>query len=109
MSYSKHYLKPTFIYIAIQYSVPGCVKIGMSLRPEVRLSNFKVGSAIKDYEIAYSTPMVSREFARRVELHFKNNYNSSGEWYEMSVEQAISIIERYKTTYTGPNSKFFNK
>jgi len=68
MNYSKAYIKPTYIYIAVQLSNPEWVKIGMSENPKHRLSNFKVGSPTKDYIITYITPMINRAFARRCEL-----------------------------------------
>jgi len=106
-TYSKGVIAPTFIYVAIQQSVPGWVKIGMSYSPKKRISDFRVGSALKDYELVYEAPIITREFARRIEIFFKNNYESRrGEWYRLDVDDAIKAIERYKLTYTSTaNSK----
>ena len=84
-----------FIYVISNPAWSEWVKIGRATSPEDRLSSYQTGSPLRDYSLEYSLYV---EDTYVYEKYFNDNYSqsNSGEWYMMSINGAIEIIESIK-------------
>lgn len=91
--------KPQFIYVITHPMFNGWVKIGRAIDPERRLSVYQTCSPFRDFEMPYYT-YVLKPVA--YEWYFEENYkhankNNKPEWFKMSVDEAIKVIENIKS------------
>lgn len=77
----------------------GWLKIGCTRFIERRLSALNTGSPFRDYKCLHMKFFSDRHFAegkahKAAKLIFTDHDKQNGEWFKMSVEQAIDIIDR---------------
>jgi len=90
--------KEAYIYLIIHPKFDGWVKIGRTVNLVNRLLTYQVGCPNREYKYVY-TKLVSIDLLRKIEDYFKVNIHSRGwEWYKISIEEAISIIEKIINT-----------
>ena len=79
-----------FIYILENPVYKKHIKIGKTFHLSSRLSTYNTGSPFKDYYYSYTK---ETEYYKIIENYFNDNFNSENEWYELTREEAITIIE----------------
>ena len=89
------------IYV-IAYSKDGPVKIGYSNNPPQRLKQLQTGSS-KSLKLCGSLGLKNEDLARSIEkiiLHYlkENDFLAHGEWYNVSVNSALKILELFPST-----------
>jgi hypothetical protein len=95
-SYSQ--IKEGHVYIITNKAWPEWVKIGMAIDAEDRLSGYQTSSPHRDYKLEHSVYSNDRRKAEQ-KAHTKaliKALDSNGEWFKLSVEQAISILDSLK-------------
>ncbi len=83
----------TYLYV-IAESYEGPVKIGYSAQPEKRLKQLQTGASTK-LNLCYQQSVKNNE-AKRIErmIHKTLGYKRShGEWFNLSVEEAIIEVQ----------------
>lgn len=87
--------KEGYVYIITNPAWPDWVKIGMAVDAEDRLNGYQTSSPMRDYKLEYSVKSNDRRRAER-EAHkkaLKKCDNSHGEWFKMSVGEAIELLD----------------
>ena len=90
----KPILRVEYIYIITNKVFKDNIKIGKTIDPIKRLSNYNVGDPNKNYQYVF---LKETSVADVIEKYFKNKYSSNNEWYSLSIEEAsnkiLNIIE----------------
>jgi len=84
-----------YVYVITNKAWPGWIKIGMALDPEERLNNYQTSSPHRDYSLEHYVASNDRRMSEK-ESHTKAlplSTDSKGEWFKLSVEQAITILD----------------
>ena len=86
-------MRKTYIYIVIHPKFEGWLKVGRSLNLLERLNTYQVCCPNREFSYGY-TKELSLDKIRLVENYFKTNIHNNGyEWFECTLEKAITIIE----------------
>ena len=88
-------VKEGYVYVISNKAWPGWVKIGMAVDAEERLSGYQTSSPHRDYVLEHSVASNDRRKSER-EAHTRAlplATDSKGEWFKLSVEQAITILD----------------
>ena len=88
-------VKEGYVYVITNKAWPGWVKIGMAVDAEERLSGYQTSSPHRDYVLEHSVASNDRRKSER-EAHTRAlplATDSKGEWFKLSVEQAITILD----------------
>ena len=80
------------------------VKIGTSVRPQIRLINMQVGSPVKLHLIAVRGFIAADEIEALLHHRLKD-YHLHGEWFDLSVDRAIKILEDFDPRPLAKQSK----
>lgn len=82
-----------FVYIVTNPAWPGWVKIGSAIDPVDRARSYNTGSPYRDYELqAYAYSGNRRELEDVIHKE-ADHVRGRGEWFDMSVEEAIELID----------------
>ena len=84
-----------FVYVITNKAWPEWVKIGMAVDAVTRCNGYQTSSPYRDFVLEHSVPTGNRRKAEQ-EAHTKAislAIESSGEWFKLSVEQAINILD----------------
>ncbi len=88
-------IKEGYVYVITNNAWPEWVKIGMAVDAEDRLSGYQTSSPHRDYILEHAVHSGDRRKAEQ-EAHtkaLKIALDSNGEWFKLSVEQAINILD----------------
>lgn len=95
-----------YIYILTNDTMPGLVKIGFTKnKPSERVKQINAATGVPlDFEVKYQYPCfnahdLEQEIHRYLENELGNRTNRNKEFFNMTVEQAISVIERIGEPY----------
>jgi len=94
-TYKLSSIKKGYVYAITNKAWPDWVKIGMAVDVEERLSSFQTSSPHRDYILEHSVASNDRRKSEK-EAHTKAlplSIDCKGEWFKMSVEQAITILD----------------
>tara|TARA_R100001377_G_scaffold17431_1_gene8813 strand:- start:2481 stop:2954 length:474 start_codon:yes stop_codon:yes gene_type:complete len=85
------------VYVITNPAFVGWVKIGMAIDSEDRLKGYQTSSPHRDYKLEYSKPFTDRRKAE-AEAHTisKQSHVKAGEWFQMTIQEATSVIEGIK-------------
>ena len=75
------------------------IKIGKSIDFERRLRSYQTYSPLKDYRKLYAVDVRRRDIAEGLAHRFasdSSHYEPQGEWFHITKEQAIEILDRVK-------------
>lgn len=78
-----------YIYILTNPAYSEYVKIGKSIKLGMRLSTYNTGSPFRDYKYEF---VLETNKTSEIESYFNTNFESSNEWYKMSIDEAKQII-----------------
>jgi hypothetical protein len=83
------------VYIITNPAWTGWVKIGMAVDAEDRLNGYQTGSPFRDYKVEYSIKCKDRRKSEK-RAHtkaLKKCGEAHGEWFKMSVGEAIELLD----------------
>ena len=91
-------VKEGYVYVISNKAWPGWVKIGMAVDSEDRLKGYQTGDPHRSYKLEFSRNFNDRRKAES-KAHVLAGKSSiqSGEWFNMSVQDAINVIEGVET------------
>ena len=85
------------VYVITNPAFPDWVKIGMAVDSEDRLKGYQTGDPHRSYKLEFSKGFDDRRKAEaKAHTLAKNSFIKSGEWFNMSVQDAINVIEGIK-------------
>jgi len=88
-------IKEGYVYVIANKAWPGWVKIGMAVDAEERLGGYQTSSPHRDYTLEHTVASNDRRKSEK-EAHTRAlplSVDSKGEWFKLSVEQAITILD----------------
>ena len=88
-------VKEGYVYVISNKAWPGWVKIGMAVDVDERLNSFQTSSPHRDYILEHSVASNDRRKSEK-EAHTRAlplSTDTKGEWFKLSVEQAITILD----------------
>lgn len=94
-TYKTDTIKEGYVYAITNKAWPGWVKIGMAIDAEDRCNSYQTSSPYRDYVLEHSVFSNDRRKAEQ-EAHtkaLKIALDSNSEWFKLSVEQAINILD----------------
>jgi hypothetical protein len=94
-TYKANSIKEGYVYVISNRAWPDWVKIGMAIDAEDRLNGYQTSSPYRDYTLEHKVYSANRRESER-EAHTKAAVvckGNKGEWFKMSVEQAITILD----------------
>jgi hypothetical protein len=94
-TYKANSIKEGYVYAISNRAWPDWVKIGMAIDAEDRLNGYQTSSPYRDYTLEHKVYSANRRESER-EAHTKAAVvckSNKGEWFKMSVEQAITILD----------------
>ena len=86
--------KEGYIYAISNPAWKGWLKLGMAIDPKDRCNSYQTSSPLRDYKLIYSRFFKDRRKAES-KMHMlaeKVSKNTNSEWFELSKESAIEII-----------------
>lgn len=94
-TYKLDSIKEGYVYVITNKAWPEWVKIGMAIDAEDRLNGYQTSSPIRDFVLEHYVESNDRRKSEK-EAHAKAlplSIDCKGEWFKMSVEQAITILD----------------
>jgi hypothetical protein len=94
-TYKADSIKEGYVYAITNRAWPNWVKIGMAIDAEDRLSGYQTSSPYRDYVLEHTVASNDRRKSEK-EAHTRAlplATDSKGEWFKLSVEQAITILD----------------
>ena len=88
-------IKEGYVYVITNKAWPEWVKIGMAIDAEDRLNGYQTSSPMRDYVLEHRVFSVNRRMSEK-EAHTRAlplSLDAKGEWFKLSVEQAINILD----------------
>lgn len=86
--------KDGYVYAIINPAWPDWVKIGMAVDAEDRLNGYQTSSPMRDYKLIHSVYFKNRSKAERNAHKLAGKIaERKGEWFNISNEQAIKVLE----------------
>ena len=86
------------VYVITNPAFPDWVKIGMAVDSEDRLKGYQTGDPYRSYKLEFSRGFDDRRKAEsKAHTLAKKSFIKSGEWFKMSVQDAINVIEGVET------------
>ena len=103
-TYKLDHIKEGYVYVITNKAWPEWVKIGIAIDAEDRLNGYQTSSPMRDFILEHSVASKDRRKSEK-EAHTRAlplSLDSKGEWFKLSVEQAITILdnlnEQHRTT-----------
>ena len=94
-TYKLDSIKEGYVYVITNKAWPEWVKIGMAIDAEDRLNGYQTSSPMRDYVLEHRVFSVNRRMSEK-EAHTRAlplSLDAKGEWFKLSVEQAINILD----------------
>ena len=94
-TYKLDSIKEGYVYVITNKAWPEWVKIGMAIDAEDRLNGYQTSSPMRDFILEHSVASTDRRKSEK-EAHTRAlplSLDSKGEWFKLSVEQAITILD----------------
>ncbi len=94
-TYKLDSIKEGYVYVITNKAWPEWVKIGMAIDAEDRLNGYQTSSPMRDFILEHSVASNDRRMSEK-EAHTRAlplSLDSKGEWFKLSVEQAITILD----------------
>ena len=94
-TYKAESIKEGYVYAITNRAWPNWVKIGMAIDAEDRLNGYQTSSPYRDYVLEHTVASNDRRKSEK-EAHTRAlplATDSRGEWFKLSVEQAITILD----------------
>jgi len=94
-TYKLDSIKEGYVYVITNKAWLGWVKIGMAIDAEDRLNGYQTSSPMRDFVLEHYVASNDRRKSEK-EAHAKAlplSIDCKGEWFKMSVEQAITILD----------------
>jgi len=86
------------VYVITNPAFPDWVKIGMAVDSEDRLKGYQTGDPYRSYKLEFSRGFDDRRKAEsKAHTLAKKSFIKSGEWFKMSVQDAINVIKGVET------------
>jgi hypothetical protein len=92
--------KGKYVYVLTNVAYPGVCKIGKAVNPQERIKQINSAGVVSEWELKYALP-VSDDFLVENLVHqvlatlrLSSHQGSSREFFSISLEEAISTIER---------------
>ena len=88
--------KDGHVYIITNPAWPDWVKIGMAVDAEDRLNGYQTSSPMRDYQLEFTVKVSDRRKSesKAHKLCKKMGVDNKGEWFNMSVGTAKSVLEQ---------------
>lgn len=87
-----HHVKEHTLYILSNPNYPGWIKLGRTTNLSKRLCTYNTSSPFRDFKIDFN---INTKSAPEIEWFLKHKYNTSHEWYQLSVKEAKNEILNY--------------
>ena len=97
----KNYMqvKEGYVYAISNPAWPDWIKIGMAIDAEDRLNGYQTSSPMRDYKLLHYVPSKDRGKLERVAHKAASLCGErQGEWFKITSEQALVILEHIKET-----------
>ena len=94
-TYKLESIKEGYVYVITNKAWPEWVKIGMAIDAEDRLNGYQTSSPMRDFVLEHSVASNDRRKSEK-EAHTRAlplATDCKGEWFKMSVKQAITILD----------------
>lgn len=94
-TYKLSNIKEGYVYVITNKAWLGWVKIGMAIDAEERLNGYQTSSPHRDFVLEHSVASNDRRKSEK-EAHTRAlplSTDTKGEWFKLSVEQAITILD----------------
>jgi hypothetical protein len=94
-TYKLDSIKEGYVYVITNKAWPEWVKIGMAIDAEDRLNGYQTSSPMRDFVLEHSVASNDRRKSEK-EAHTRAlplSLDSKGEWFKLSVDQAITILD----------------
>tara|TARA_R100000951_G_scaffold82311_1_gene70035 strand:+ start:48 stop:635 length:588 start_codon:yes stop_codon:yes gene_type:complete len=104
-TYKLDYIKEGYVYVITNKAWPEWVKIGMAIDAEDRLNGYQTSSPMRDFVLEYSITSNDRRKSEK-EAHTRAlplATDSKGEWFKISVQQAITILDNLDEQHRTPS------
>ena len=94
-----------YIYVLTNSTMPGLVKIGFTKnRPSMRVKEINAATGVaKDFDVVYQYPCFNaHDLEKEIHIYLEKNgfrINKKKEFFTITVEQAVSVIERIGEPY----------
>jgi hypothetical protein len=96
----RSFTKGKYVYVLTNIAYPGVCKIGKAVNPQERIKQINNAGVVSEWELKYALPvtddflvenLVHQELAT---LRLSSHQGSSREFFSVSLEEAISAIEK---------------
>lgn len=96
----RSFTKGKYVYVLTNIAYPGVCKIGKAVNPQERIKQINNAGVVSEWELKYALPvsddflvenLVHQELAT---LRLSSHQGSSREFFSVSLEEAISTIEK---------------
>jgi hypothetical protein len=96
----RSFTKGKYVYVLTNVAYPGVCKIGKAVNPQERIKQINNAGVVSEWELKYALPvsddflvenLVHQELAT---LRLSSHQGSSREFFSVSLEEAISTIEK---------------
>jgi len=104
-AYKINHIKEGYVYAITNPAWTGWVKIGMALEASDRLNGYQTSSPYRDYVLEHSVASKDRRKSEQ-EAHtkaLKLSEDSRGEWFKLTVQQAITILDNLDEQHRTPS------
>ena len=92
-------VKEGYVYAISNPAWPDWIKIGMAIDAEDRLNGYQTSSPMRDYKLLHYVPSKDRGKLERVAHKAASLCGErQGEWFKITSEQALVILEHIKET-----------
>lgn len=107
------FTKGKYVYVLINVAYPGVCKIGKAVNPQERIKQINNAGVVSEWELKYALPvsddflvenLVHQELAA---LRLNSHQGSSREFFSISLEEAISTIEKIGFNFKTDSSIYY--
>jgi len=99
------FTKGKYVYVLTNVAYPGVCKIGKAVNPQERIKQINNAGVVSEWELKYALP-VSDDFLveslvhqELTHLRLSSHQGSSREFFSVSLEEAISTIEKIGSNF----------
>ena len=106
----RSFTKGKYVYVLTNVAYPGVCKIGKAVNPQERIKQINNAGVVSEWELKYALPvsddflvenLVHQELAT---LRLSSHQGSSREFFSISLEEAISTIEKIGSNFKTDSS-----
>lgn len=109
----RSFTKGKYVYVLTNVAYPGVCKIGKAVNPQERIKQINNAGVVSEWELKYALPvsddflvenLVHQELAT---LRLSSHQGSSREFFSISLEEAISTIEKIGSSFKIDSSIYY--